>query len=106
MPLRSSPRPLPGPGCDPAAITADTGDFVPGGEVTVQGTCTVRLSDLSLLHIPGTETITSTFTAPIDVYRGEALGFRNSERFLDREPKYRGVRYEATGVLGFAGWPS
>jgi len=40
-------------------------------------TCTVRLSDLSLLHVPGTETITAAFTAPIDVYRGNALGFRN-----------------------------
>jgi Flp pilus assembly protein TadG len=63
--------------CDAAVITPDTGDFVPGGEVTVQVTCTVRLSDLSLLHIPGTETITAVFTAPVDTYRGNALGFRN-----------------------------
>ena len=65
--------------CDPAVITPDTGDFVPGGEVTVQVTCTVRLSDLSLLHIPGSETITATFTAPIDTYRGDALGFSNPD---------------------------
>ena len=65
--------------CDPAVITPDTGDFTPGGEVTVQVTCTVRLSDLSLLHIPGSETITSTFTAPIDTYRGDALAFSNPE---------------------------
>lgn len=65
--------------CDPAVITPDTGDFVPGGQVTVQVTCTVRLADLSLLHIPGTETITAAFTAPIDVYRGSALGFSNPE---------------------------
>ena len=43
------------------------GDFTPGGEVTVTVSCTVHLSDLSLLHIPGSETITATFTAPIDV---------------------------------------
>ena len=73
--------------CDPAVITADTGDFVPGGEVTVTVTCTVRLSDLSLLHIPGTETITSTFTSPIDVYRGRALGPGNPDvRALSRIP--------------------
>jgi Flp pilus assembly protein TadG len=60
--------------CDPAVITPDTSNFTPGGEVTVQVTCTVRLSDLSLLHIPGTETITSTFTSPVDTYRGEPLG--------------------------------
>ena len=65
--------------CDPAVITPDTGDFVPGGEVTVTVTCTVRLSDLSLLHVPGTETIASTFTAPIDTYRGNTLGFSNPD---------------------------
>jgi Flp pilus assembly protein TadG len=63
--------------CDPAVVTPDLGDFVPGGEVTVTVTCTVRLSDLSLLHIPGSETITSTFTAPVDTYRGESLGLGN-----------------------------
>jgi len=65
--------------CSPAVITPNTADFVPGGEVTVQVSCTVRLSDLSLLHVPGTETITSTFTAPIDTYRGNVLGFSNPE---------------------------
>lgn len=65
--------------CDPAVVTPDLGDFVPGGEVTVQVTCTVHLSDLSLLHIPGSETITSTFTSPIDTYRGDALGFSNPD---------------------------
>jgi Flp pilus assembly protein TadG len=65
--------------CDPAVITPDTGDFMPGGEVTVTVSCTVHLSDLSLLRIPGTETITATFTAPIDVYRGQALGFSNPD---------------------------
>lgn len=63
--------------CDPAVITPDLGDFLPGGEVTVQVTCTVRLSDLSLLHIPGSETITAAFTSPVDTYRGESLGLGN-----------------------------
>jgi Flp pilus assembly protein TadG len=60
--------------CDPAVITPDLGDFVPGGEVTVTVTCTVRLSDLSLLHVPGSETITATFTSPVDTYRGDVVG--------------------------------
>jgi Flp pilus assembly protein TadG len=60
--------------CDPAVITPDLGDFVPGGEVTVTVTCTVRLSDLSLLHVPGSETITATFTSPVDTYRGDVIG--------------------------------
>ena len=63
--------------CDPAVITPDLGDFTPGGEVTVTVTCTVRLSDLSLLHIPGSETITAAFTSPVDTYRGEPLGLGN-----------------------------
>jgi Flp pilus assembly protein TadG len=65
--------------CDPAVITPGLGDFVPGGEVTVTVSCTVRLSDLSLLHIPGSETITSTFTSPVDTYRGDALGVGNPD---------------------------
>jgi TadE-like protein len=65
--------------CDPAVITPDLGDFTPGGEVTVQVSCTVRLSDLSLLHIPGSETITAVSTSPIDAYRGESLGLGNPE---------------------------
>jgi Flp pilus assembly protein TadG len=60
--------------CDPAVITPDLGDFVPGGEVTVTVTCTVRLSDLSLLHVPGSETITATFTSPVETYRGDVIG--------------------------------
>ena len=60
-------------------ITPDPGDFVPGGVVTVQVSCTVQLSGLGLLHIPGSETITASASSPIDVYRGDALGFSNPE---------------------------
>jgi len=56
--------------CDPAAVSPDTTAFRPGGQVTVQVTCTVSLAGLSLLHIGGAETLTSQFTSPIDVYRG------------------------------------
>ena len=65
--------------CDPAVITPDLGDFTPGGVVTVQVSCTVQLSGLSLLHIPGSETITASASSPIDVYRGNALGFSNPD---------------------------
>jgi Flp pilus assembly protein TadG len=65
--------------CDPAVITPDLGDFTPGGVVTVQVSCTVQLSGLSLLHIPGSETITASASSPIDVYRGSALGFSNPD---------------------------
>jgi len=58
--------------CGNLAVTADTSDFIPGGQVTVQVSCTVSLSGLSLLHLPGAETLSSHFASPIDVYRGQA----------------------------------
>jgi len=66
--------------CDPAVITPDLGDFAPGGMVTVTVSCTVQLSGLGLLHVPGSETITASASSPVDVYRGDALGFSNPER--------------------------
>jgi Flp pilus assembly protein TadG len=56
--------------CANLAVSTGTSDFQPGGQVTVQVSCTVALSGLALLHLPGTRTLTSRFAAPIDVYRG------------------------------------
>jgi Flp pilus assembly protein TadG len=56
--------------CSPLAVRPDTADFRPGGQVSVQVSCTVSLAGLSLLHLPGAETLTSRFTSPIDTYRG------------------------------------
>jgi Flp pilus assembly protein TadG len=56
--------------CDPLAVSPDTSAFRPGGQVTVQVTCTVSLAGLALLHVPGSQTLTAQFTSPIDVYRG------------------------------------
>ena len=56
--------------CSPLAISPDTAGFIPGGQVSVQVSCTVSLSGLSLLHVPGAETLTSQFTSPIDTWRG------------------------------------
>jgi Flp pilus assembly protein TadG len=58
--------------CGNLAVAADTSDFTPGGQVTVQVSCTVSLAGLSLLHLPGAETLSSRFASPIDVYRGQA----------------------------------
>jgi Flp pilus assembly protein TadG len=60
--------------CDPAVVIPGLGDFVPGGQVTVQVSCTVQLSGLSLLDVPGTRKLTFTATSPVDVYQGEPLG--------------------------------
>jgi Flp pilus assembly protein TadG len=56
--------------CSPLTVSPDTAAFRPGGQVTVQVTCTVSLAGLALLHVPGAQTLTAQFTSPIDVYRG------------------------------------
>jgi Flp pilus assembly protein TadG len=56
--------------CDPLNVTPDMAAFRPGGQVSVQVTCTVSLAGLTLLHLPGSQTLTASFTSPIDVYRG------------------------------------
>jgi len=56
--------------CRSFDVTVDTATFVPGGAVTVEVRCTVWLSDVSLLRLPASRTITSRFVAPVDTYRG------------------------------------
>lgn len=51
-----------------AELTGRT-DFEPGGSVEVEVSCTVTLSDLSLLGLPGTRTFSETTVEVIDVYR-------------------------------------
>ncbi|MCP2335231.1 TadE/TadG family type IV pilus assembly protein [Actinomadura rupiterrae] len=57
--------------CRHLDTTADTAQFRPGGHITVHVTCTVTLAQLALLHLPGTRTVSATFTAPIDQWRSE-----------------------------------
>ncbi|WP_433530269.1 TadE/TadG family type IV pilus assembly protein [Micromonospora sp. CA-263727] len=56
--------------CQQVSVTVTTGGLRPGGAVTVTVACTVSLSDLALLSVPGTRTVTGTATSPIDVWRG------------------------------------
>lgn len=55
------------------APVVDTTDFAPGlgapGYVEVTVHCTVSLSDLTGLALPGSKTITSSFTSVVDGYR-------------------------------------
>ena len=39
------------------------------GDVTVRVECSVTLSDLGLLGVPATRTVTAAATVPIDVFR-------------------------------------
>jgi Flp pilus assembly protein TadG len=56
--------------CGSLAVSTGTAAFRPGGQVSVQVSCTVTLAGLALLHLPGAETLTAQAPAPIDVFRG------------------------------------
>ncbi len=58
--------------CHPVVTVDTTGFGVPVGEpatVTATVTCRVRLSDLVVPGLPGSKTLTATFTSPLDPYR-------------------------------------
>jgi len=55
--------------CSSLSVSTDISTFQPGGVVTVTVTCTVSLSDLSLLHLPGGKTLTATASSPVDQFR-------------------------------------
>lgn len=55
--------------CVHLAVSVDTANFTPGGSVAVTVTCGVDLADLTGLHLPGNEAVTSHFVAPLDRYR-------------------------------------
>ncbi|MGH9074863.1 MAG: TadE family protein [Acidimicrobiales bacterium] len=55
--------------CTDLTVSTDTAAFAPGGQVTVTVTCTVGLGDLTGLRLPAAQSITSTATSVIDIYR-------------------------------------
>jgi len=57
--------------CAELTIGVDLSRFQPGGTVTVQVACTVQLAGLTRTGLPAARTLTSTFTSPIDVHRGQ-----------------------------------
>lgn len=56
--------------CQSLAVATDTSAFQAGGWVAVDVSCSVNLSDLTLLGVPGTKTYQSHFVVPIDPHRG------------------------------------
>ena len=60
--------------CQSSDVVVDTSGYAldVGQEATVTATisCTARLSDIGLPGLPGAKTLTSSFTSPIDTYRG------------------------------------
>jgi len=60
-------------GCAPVVRMNVAGFWVPAGQpaqVTATVTCRVSLSDLLLPGIPGSRSLTATFSSPLDPYRG------------------------------------
>ncbi|MFG2002507.1 TadE/TadG family type IV pilus assembly protein [Spirillospora sp. NPDC048911] len=49
-------------------VTTDTGDWGPGGRVSVTVVCDVDLGDLSFIGFPGSKQLSGTSVAPIDTY--------------------------------------
>lgn len=59
-----------GVSCSSHDVSVD-GNLDPGGLVTVRVSCTTPLSDLILLGLPGSRTLTATATERVDTYRSE-----------------------------------
>ena len=58
-----------GAACGGVTATTNVSDFVPGGNVTVTVTCQVSYSDLLLLPLPGSVTVTGRAVSPVDLFR-------------------------------------
>ncbi len=55
--------------CQPLSVDVDVRGFRPGGAVTVRIRCTARLADLAVPGAPGTVTLASRQSAPVDPFR-------------------------------------
>lgn len=56
--------------CRQLTVDISTADFRPGGTTTATVACAVDLGDLGALRLPASRTITASFIAPVDLYRG------------------------------------
>lgn len=56
--------------CVDSHVDADVTSFAAGGQVSVEVSCEVNLSDLGLIGLSGTRSISARSVEPIDVYRG------------------------------------
>lgn len=58
-----------GVACQDLRVTVEVAGLQPGSAATATLRCTVGLSDLSLLSVGGSTTLSATSSAPVDVYR-------------------------------------
>lgn len=56
--------------CRNLGVGVDAGALAPGGTVSVAVTCTVALSDLGLLGLPGSRAVSARAYEVVDRYRG------------------------------------
>ncbi|MGY6655371.1 TadE/TadG family type IV pilus assembly protein [Amycolatopsis sp. TRM77291] len=56
--------------CQSLSISTDTQGLKPGSTVTVTVSCSVGLGDLTMLGVPGSRRFESSFSSPVDVWRG------------------------------------
>lgn len=56
--------------CQSLSVSTDTQGLRPGSTVTVTVSCSVGLGDLTSLGVPGSRTFESSFSSPVDVWRG------------------------------------
>ncbi len=56
--------------CQPHSTSVSTGGMIPGGQVSATVVCTVHLEDLFGLGLPGSVTLSSTASQPVDRYIG------------------------------------
>ncbi|GAB3677529.1 hypothetical protein GCM10027597_18420 [Saccharopolyspora tripterygii] len=60
--------------CQNLVVSARLAGLQPGSTVTVTLTCTIGLSDLAMLGVPGTTAATSTASSVVDQWRGTDRG--------------------------------
>lgn len=60
-----------GVACQSLSVQTDTQGLHPGSTVTVTVVCSVDLSDLGLLGVPGATTLHTRFSSIVDFFRGE-----------------------------------
>lgn len=56
--------------CGQLDVVVNTSGFSAGGTVAATVTCTVDFADVAELKLPGSQTLTATFSEPVDAFRG------------------------------------
>jgi Flp pilus assembly protein TadG len=70
--------------CQHFTVSVGLAGFRPGGTVRATVTCNTGLSDLALLEVPGSRTLSASFTSVIDTFR--SAGFSTPERLPGASP--------------------